>query len=399
MRKLRDEQKGLIFIAIILFILSSVVLFFTFALKTDTVEEIIQSQKLVHLLLVVEEDDGTELFSTVIIYDPETKKGASFNVPSYTGATYKSLGRTDSLEAVYNQKGMEVYKNEVENLLGIKIPFTTSIRMDNFIRLTDMLGGMRIFIFPAVDQVSPDGEERWLLPSGAVNLDGDKISTYLQYRVESEDESDILDRYQNVITAFLTQLHDKSFVIFDDDNFKQYGACLDSNLIEDDEKSLYRRLSEIDPESLITQTITGSLRTVEGKTLLLPLNNGDFVKRAVKQTTSMIQATEGNAAGHVYVLEIQNGTTVPKLASRCAKLYSSASYKVISTINADNSDYMETVILDHVGNETAAKNVGELIRCKNIRAATKEDDEKNPSTAQVDFTIILGADFNGEVVY
>ena len=62
MRKLRDEQKGLIFIGIILFILSSVVLFFTFALKTDNVEEIIQSEKLVHLLLVVEEDDGTELF-------------------------------------------------------------------------------------------------------------------------------------------------------------------------------------------------------------------------------------------------------------------------------------------------------------------------------------------------
>ena len=69
MRKLRDEQRGIIFIAIILAILSSVVLFFTFALKTDNVEEIIQKEKLVRLLLVVEEDEGNELFSTVIIYD------------------------------------------------------------------------------------------------------------------------------------------------------------------------------------------------------------------------------------------------------------------------------------------------------------------------------------------
>lgn len=397
MRKLRDEQKGLIFIAIILFILTSVILFFTFASKTDNVEEIIQSEKLVRLLFVVEDDDGSQLFSTVIIYDPETKKGASFNVPSYTGATFKSLGRTDSLEAVYNQKGMEVYRGEVENLLGIKIPFTTSIKMNDFIRLTDMLGGMRIFIFPPVDQVSPDGNERWLLPSGAVNLDGDKISTYLKYRVESEDETDILDRYQNVIIAFLTQLHDKSFVIFDGDNFDQYGECINSNLIDDDERSLYQKLSEIDSESIICQTITGSLRTVEGKELLLPLNNGDFVKRAVQQTTSMIQATEGNAAGRVYVLEIQNGTTIPKLASRTARLYQSASYKVISTVNADKNDYTETVIIDHIGNETAAKNVGDLIRCKNIRSATEE--EKSATKAQVDFTIILGTDFNGEVVY
>lgn len=393
MRKLRDEQKGIIFISIIISIMLAVGLFFIFALKTDTVQEIIKSEKLVRLLLVVENDNNEELFSSVLIYDPESKKAASFNVPSNTGATFKSLGRTDSLESVYNLKGMEVYKSEVEKLLGIKIPFTTSIKMSDFVKLTDMLGGMRIFIFPPVDQISEDGTERWLLPSGAVNLDGDKISTYLRYRVETEDDSDIMERYQNVIVAFLTQLHDKSFVIFDGNNYDQYGECLNTNLLEEDERELYKIISEVDPESVIKQTITGSIRVVEGKDLLLPLNNGDFVKRAVTQTTSMIQASDGNAAGHVYVLEIQNGTTISKLASKTATLYRDASYKVISTVNADRNDYTKTVVIDHIGNEAIAKRVGDFISCKNIRAETDEEKEKNKSGAQVDFTIILGSDF------
>lgn len=69
---------------------------------------------------------------------------------------------------------------------------------------------------------------------------------------------------------------------------------------------------------------------------------------------------------------------------------------------ADNADttYEETVVIDHIGNEAAAKNVGALIRCSNIRTLTEEEaaEEAGSSTASVDFTVILGMDFNGEVV-
>ena len=51
------------------------------------------------------------------------------------------------------------------------------------------------------------------------------------------------------------------------------------------------------------------------------------------------------------------------------------------------------------GNETAAKNVGELIRCTNIKQIDSTTEEKDyTSEAKVDFTIILGKDFNGRYV-
>ena len=85
------------------------------------------------------------------------------------------------------------------------------------------------------------------------------------------------------------------------------------------------------------------------------------------------------------------------LAKRTASLYQDASYNVLTTVNADRNDYAETIIIDHIGNESAARNVGDLIHCTNIKQADEESSD-SASNTQVDFTIILGKDFNGRYV-
>jgi anionic cell wall polymer biosynthesis LytR-Cps2A-Psr (LCP) family protein len=399
MHKLRDEQKGIIFIVLILVIIAAVSLFFALSLRTDDVHDTLDREQFVRMLFVVEDEETNLLFSNVLILNPQTKKAAVINLPGYTGAIYQSLGRMDKLEVVYNEKGIDVYKGEVEKMLGIRLPFTSVIKLDDFIHLCDMIGGMRVFLASPIDVTSEDGE-RWLLPSGAINLDGDKVATYLQYRTEEETEDNIQERYQNVMIALLTGFHDKSFVIFNKKNFKQYELCFQTNLDDDDEEILFSIIADLDTESIIKQTITGSLRNVDNQLLLFPLNNGEFIKEAVHQTTNMLVSSDGAYASRVYVLEIQNGTTMQGLAKRTATLYQDASYNVLTTVNADRNDYAETVVIDHIGNESAARNVGDLIHCTNIRQAEEDssDAASRTSSTQVDFTIILGKDFNGRYV-
>lgn len=397
MKKLRNEQKGLLFIALILVVILAMSLFFARSLKTNNVEDALEHDKLLRTLFVLQDDDGSVLFSNVIIVDTSTKKAAVINLPGYTGAIYQSLGRTDKLEAVYNELGMASYKTEVQKLLGISIPYTTMIKLEDFIKLCDMFGGMRVFIPSPIDSLSEENE-RWLLPSGAVTLDGDKIAVYLQYREEDETEESIQDRYQNVMGAFLTGLHDQSFKIFNTSkNFKRFSVNLNTNLADYEEETLYSQIAELDTESIIKQTITGSLRNVDGQQLLFPLNNGEFIKEAVKQTTYMLMSTDGTISTRIYVLEIQNGTKTQGLARRTATLYQNASYDVLSAVNADSNDYAETVIVDHIGNEAVARQVGELIRCTNIKQAEEMEDGSS-GDSMVDFTVILGRDFNGAYV-
>lgn len=397
MKKLRNEQKGLLFIALIVLVIVALSLFFARSLKTNRVEDALEHDTLLRTLFVVQNADGSVLFSNVIILDTSTKKAAVINLPGYTGAIFQSLGRTDRLAQVYNELGMASYRTEVQKMLGISIPYTTMVELEDFIRLCDMFGGMRVFIPSPIDSTSGEGE-RWLLPSGAVTLDGDKIAVYLRYRDEEETEESIQDRYQNVMGAFLTGLHDQSFKIFNSSkNFKRFSVNLNTNLADYEEVTLYSEISQIDTESIIKQTITGSLRNVDGQQLLFPLNNGEFIKEAVKQTTYMLMSSDGTISNRIYVLEIQNGTKTQGLARRTATLYQNASYDVLSAVNADSNDYAETVIVDHIGNEAVARQVGELIRCTNIKQADEMEDGSS-GDSMVDFTVILGRDFNGAYV-
>ena len=396
-KKIRDEQKGIIFIALIFAIIAAVSIIFSLSLKTNVVDEQLKEKQLAKVLFVIQDDDSTALFSSVMIYNPESHKTALINIPGYTGAIYQSLGRTDRIDMVYNEKGISSYKYEIENLLGLKISYTIEITLDNFIKICDYLGGMRVFISEPID-VTDDEGERWLLPSGAVNLDGDKINTYLHYRLEEDAEATVQERYQNVMLAFITGIHDKKFNMFDEKNFWRYENCFITNLNKEEEKSLFMELAEADTEAIFKQTITGSLRNVDGKILLTPLNNGENVRNNVRQVTNMLTPSGGALNSRVYVLEIQNGTTVQGLARNTSILFQNASYDVLSAINADRNDYEETVIIDHIGNAEAAKMIGDFIHCTNIIQAETSMEEEDDSRANVDFTIILGTDFNGQYV-
>ncbi len=396
--KIRDEQKGWIFIAIIILIIVALVFFFAKSLKHNVVQDELKESDIVRMLFVVQDSDESILFSNVMILDHKTNKGALVNLPGFTGSIYKSLGRTDRLDVIYSEKGIESFKTEIERLLSIQIPFYSVISLDGFLQMSDYLGGMRVFIPEPVDYVDDDGQ-RWLLPSGSVNLDGDKLNIYLHYRMAEESEFDIQERYQNVMTAFISGLHEKKFTIFSKDNFKFYGKNIETNVKDKEEKILYQTVAEVDSESLIKQTISGSLRNVDGQVLLMPDNNGDLIKEALKQTTSMLISTDGTVSSRVYVLEIQNGTTTNGLARNTSALFQKANYDVLSTLNADRNDYEKTIIIDHYGNEETARMVGEFIHCTNIiRPETPEEIELYATDTSVDFTIILGKDFNGRYV-
>lgn len=396
--KIRDEQKGIIFIALIFIIAVGVSVFFSLNLRTNAVKEYLKNNNVLRTLFLIEDDDGSVLFSSVLIYVPETQKAAFINLPEHTGKIFQTLGRVDKLEVVYSEAGISGFLEEAEKLLGLKIPFYTIMTLNDFIKISDYFGGMRIFISEPVDCYSENGE-RWLLPSGAVNLDGDKIATYLKYRIESETEADVQERYQNVFAAFLTSLCDHKVSIFNKKNFKKYSPCFKTNISEDETETLFKEIANLDSESIIKQTITGSLRRVDGNQLLFPDNNGEFIREAVKQTTNMLISTDGTLSTRVYVLEIQNGTTTQGLARNTAILFQNASYDVLSPVNANRNDYEETIIIDHIGNLEIAKMIGEFIHCTNIiNEIDFEEVGDFSSEASVDFTIILGKDFNGRYV-
>lgn len=395
--KFTSGNKGAVLLVVILLIFISVIIGLSTSLRVDKLKQNFDSDQVMKTLIVME-DENKVLFTDIFIYYPRSKRGALINILGNTGAIFSSLGRVDRIDAVFSEKGIDTYKSEIEKLVGQSIPFYIVMELDKFGELTDMLGGMKVFISSPIDIKNDEGA-RYLLPSGVVNLDGDKIRTYLTYLKPEEDESEQIERRQNVLVAFFTALSTNSRVIKSAKNFDKLSKRLQSNLDKKDFHSLVTEIANVDSEHLNPTSITGSRRTVDGKILLFPYYDGQLIKDVVKQTTNSLVSLDNENINRVYVLEILNGTKVQGLARNTSALLQSAGYDVFRSANAESQDTERTLIINHIGNAEVAKSLGDFIRCENITdEAVAEDDIYSNDNSNVDFTIVLGKDFDGRYV-
>ena len=399
MRKKRGGklEKSMIFLFLVFFIIIVTSLIVVSALQVDPVEEMIENEEPIKILFVLEDDEKV-LFTDVFIYYPVSGRGALFNIPGNTGAIYSSLGRVDRIDMVYREKGIDAYRQEIEKLSGQSIPFSMVCSVDNFKVLTDLLGGLKIFVPYPVDIQAENGN-RWLLPSGVNNLDGDKILTYLYYNSPEETEGEVQDRYQNVIIAFLAAINKNINTMFLEENFKEYDDYFETNLEAKDLRIILETVAHVDSERLAPRSITGSVRVVDGKSLLFPHYDGELVKDLFKQTVSSLVSVVDTIYDRIYVLEVQNGTSVQGLARNTSILLQGFGFDVLSSVNADRNDYEETIIINHIGNDEIAKNLGDIISCSNIITEDVLPESAGmEAETRVDFTIILGKDFDGRYV-
>ena len=390
-------EKSMIFLFLVFSIIIVTSLVVVSALQVNPVEEMIKNEEPIKILFVLEDDEKV-LFTDVFIYYPVSGRGALFNIPGNTGAIYSSLGRVDRIDMVYREKGIDAYRQEIEKLSGQSIPFSMVCSVDNFKVLTDLLGGLKIFVPYPVD-IQADNGSRWLLPSGVNSLDGDKILTYLYYNSPEETDGEVQDRYQNVIIAFLAAINKNINTMFLEKNFKEYEDLFETNLEEKDLRIILETVAYVDSERLAPRSITGSVREVDGKSLLFPHYDGELVKDLFKQTVSSLVSVVETIYDRIYVLEVQNGTSVQGLARNTSILLQGFGFDVLSSVNADRNDYEETIIINHIGNDEIAKNLGDIISCSNIITEDVLPESAGmEAESRVDFTIILGKDFDGRYV-
>ena len=391
-------KKSIIFLVLIALIIAAVIVILSLALRTDPIEENMDKDQVIKVLFVLSDDQNKALSTSVLVYYPVSEKGALFSIPGNTGGIYESINSVDRIDAVYAEKGIEVYCQEIEKLTDMQIPFRIDISLENLALITDLLGGLKVFVPSPVNAYGENGE-LWLLPSGAVRLDGDKIKTYMNYILPEETEADRESRRQNVLISLFTAITEHKNMIFDKKIFNEFGSKISANADKNGLQRIFEEIANIDSERMSPQSFVGSTRSVAtrdgNKRLYFPL----YVQDSVKQTVNSLVSAGQAMSGRVYIINIQNGTSVQGLARNTSILLQSVGYDVLGTSNADRQNYEETVIINHIGNREAAESLGGFIHCENIiDEEVKPEEEGYNTAADVDFTIILGSDFDGRYV-
>lgn len=389
-----DNSKNAIFLLLILVMLIPAGFIVGRSMKSDTIKTSLSEDKLLKILFIIEYE-GKPLSTSIIAHYPQTRRAAMFDIPGNIGLILPQLGRTDAISALYIEKGPAAYKAEIEKLTGIDIPFYIQCDLPEFAQLSDFLGGISVFIPTPIDF---DSEQygKILLPSGSVLLDGDKIRNYVLYETDNDIEGEAVIRRQKAVLAFFRSINEQP-LFFEKTRFSLFSSFLHSNISGEDFKRLLEYISHLDTERLVPQRLTGAIRIVDEKQLLFPFREGQQIKEIMGQTLATLASEEGEAIERVYALEILNGTETNGLARTVSELYQSFGYDVITIGNAQKSNIEYTVLIDRIGNPSVARLVAQVIKCQNVESTPVGSDGFGDET-NVDFTLILGKDFNGYFV-
>ncbi len=387
-RRKRRIDLGIVFLFIIILILIAASVFVYFQVKTDILKEEIKKGRSLKILFSIS-NDNEPLFFELFMFNANTGRASVLYIPPNVGMLIDTLKRVDSLSVLYNRRDFKPLLKEMSKLLGTKVNYYIDIGETEVSRLVDLLGGIEVFIPNPVD-ITYQGR-KILLPSGSVLLDGDKTVDFFTYSMTHEPEMDRIGRRQRFLQSLLKSLSDKSYFITRSEVFSVFKSFLLTNLSSKSIKTFVLELDNMDSERLIFQRVLGNVRKLDGKNLLFPHYNGELLKEKVKQTLKTISSKEmGNNEDLTVTIEILNGTNINGLAARTREIYQSFGYDVISIGNADNNQYLHTVVLDRKGKIEVARKVAAVIHCK--RVYTRFDPNLDES---IEVTVILGKDFDG----
>ncbi len=391
MKERRAPDLSLLLLLLIFLILAGLAVYILLTMKIDDYKERVHDKKLITTLIVIEEDERP-IVTEIFYYHPETKKGALLNIPENTGSLIQALNRVDRIDAIYDAESPSVYLEEIARLTGIRPDFCLRIPSPVLLNLVDFVEGIEVFMPNAVD-LETDGK-RILLPSGSVNLDGDKALDFIHYSLEGESLEDRVKREHELVAGLLKKMSRMYSERFSE-AFQQYiFPSLKTDFDEKSFDSFLQEMATLETERVVFQQVLGTRRKVDNQVLYFPHYDGKLLRETVSQMRDSLSDFDVLKDEKLVVsLEIQNGTSRNGLAGRTAEIFKTYGYDIASVKNADSSSYDNTVILDKKGDPAAVQRVANLIKCQKIHTDVDQNRDET-----VDIIIILGKDFDGRYV-
>jgi len=392
---------SIILIVLIVFILVFGIIISVHTFRSNPIADAISDNRVINVLFVIEHEK-MPLSTYVLMYYPNTKRAAIFDIPGDLGLLITSINRVDRIDRVYNPGRIGSYQNEIERLLGIEINFSVVITKENLVSIVDLLEGVQIFIPSRV--FHRDDEEIILFPSGMTVLDGDKASLYATYSLPYEDSELAVFRRQRFFLGYFNRQIQMNESLKDSSAAKMYYSLFRTSMSQRTLTYLFDEFVHIDTDRTNIQSVGGTYREVSGQQLIIPHYDGNLIKEIVRQTLSTLtREVEDHLVERTLTVEVLNGTAVTGLAGRTAELLRSFGYDVIAIGNADRNNYDNTLIIHYSGGNEMVDDFSGLLRCKNIRREeVLYNDEDSMLNQNIDFkaniTLIIGRDFNGRFV-
>nr|WP_267507631.1 LCP family protein [Borreliella afzelii] len=390
-------RKDLIFLVLIVLIIVGVVIFFIRSSKKELVYFELNTKSNISFLFLVEDLNKNLVSMQEIFINIKTGNLGFLDIPIHTG--YEDLkGNISWFKDLYKKNSFNKFLSKIYTQLSHESDYYIRFQKENFVRLIDYLGGVRLLVKNPVKVYS--FEDSILIPSGTSNFDGDKSYNYLKYFNDVNHFEERGEFFKEFFKKLLFQISD--FGIENDIFFKIY-SMLDTNLSEVVFKYIVKNY-KINNDKIISINIKGQEEIFKDNDnnlikVVFPYYGGAILKESVDKLNKEL-INEGSE--EVVKIVVLNGTKVVGLAKKTANIFNSLKFKVLKFGNADKNSYKNTLIINNSDNLEMAVRVGEAIKASNIKpiseVQTKRLLELDNLDINPDVIVVLGDDFDGRYV-
>ncbi|WP_210380661.1 LCP family protein [Borreliella valaisiana] len=390
-------RKDLIFLVLIVLIIASVLIFFIRSSKKELVYFELNTKSNISFLFIVEDPNRNLVSMQEIFINIKTGNLGFLDIPIHTG--YEDLrGNISWFKDLYKKNSFNNFLSKIYTQLSHESDYYIRFQKENFVKLIDYLGGVRLLVKNPVKIYS--FEDSILIPSGTSNFDGDKAYDYLRYFNDVNQFEERVEFFKEFFKKLLFQISD--FGIENDNFFKIY-SMLNTNLSEVVFKYIVKNY-KINNDKIISINIKGQEEIFKDNDnnlikVVFPYYGGAILKESVEKLNKEL-VNEG--LQEIVKIVVLNGTKVVGLAKKTANIFNSLKFKVLKFGNADKNSYKNTLIINNSDNLEMAVRVGEVIKASNIKpiseVQTKRLLELDNLDINPDVIVVLGDDFDGRYV-
>lgn len=360
------------------------------------------------LILGISTDISVKLTDTIIVasYDPKTQTASMISIPrdTFIGNNKNNADSYDKINALY-QKGIEKTLDAVNELTGMDIKYYVVVDTEALVELVDTIGGVEFDV--PIDMDYDDSSQKLYihLKKGLQTLDGEQAEHLVRFRKNNDGTTYPAEYGDNDTGRMRTQREFLTEVLKQTIKFKNILKIrelvdiaykyIETNISIDIAKDYVPYIIDFDTENLKTATLPG-VNDKLGSLWFFVANKKEtvalieeFYPTVIEETVEIDgenkeETTSAKDFSKIKV-EILNGSGSESKLAEAEKVLTNKGYSVYKT--SDTTSTSKTTIINKSNQtEEVSNNLKEVLGVGNIT--------KSSSSSNVDFTIILGKDYN-----
>lgn len=345
-----------------------------------------EGKKTANYLIAVTKQFGEETqLSTVVVasYDSRDGSGNLIYFPNDLMVNVPGIGMDQLSNLVELDEGrVTMSLVTVENILGLEIDrYMMCTDRDLRIVLNQVEGAFSVDVPSRISYKDDSLDVTVDLKQGVQKLSGNVLASYLTYS-DAGKRMDLIARQKGFAPVFLS----RSKEIFNEIErlTKKNANLMDTDASNAELAGMWQAYSLIEDGGLLQGTVPVKEFRFE-KTVVHRVDDEkleEFIKKYVKSVTSRTSFERIR-------LEVLNGCGVPGIGENVAGAIDMNSFEVVSSANADNFEYPETIIIiysEDADTVAAAEKLQKELEVGRI--------ESHPQTHDIsDITVIIGKDY------